>query len=114
MLMTPMIRQYEVGAEERRDAVGSVTSDRQPATFLGTVGRECADDDMAADLHGLSDTRDVSRLFFRRVEKMKRCTIVPYFICARWLPRRHIRYDPVHLVACCIQPCPRCYKRRVG
>jgi len=52
-----MIRQYEVGAEERGDAVGSVTSDRQPATFRGTVGRECADDDMAADLHGLSDTR---------------------------------------------------------
>src|SRR4051794_36217218 len=112
--MTPMIRQCEAGAEQCGDAVRGVTCHGQAAAFLRTIDCECADDDMTANFYGSSDARDISRLFFRRGEKMERCTVVPDVMMARWLPCRHIGDDPMHGVASGTEPCTRGRERRVG
>src|SRR4051794_24175145 len=112
--MAPMIRQREADAEQSGDAVSGVTCHGQAAAFLRTIDCECADDDMAANFYGSSDARDIGRLFFRRGEKMERCTVVPDVIIPRWLPRRHIGDDPIHAVASGTEPCTRRRERRVG
>ena len=78
--------QHEFRTEFRRQRIRVVAHDGQAAAFLGTVRRECSDDNLAARPQGAAQPVHISPSFCRLGQEMERGAIVPDVIAGRRAP----------------------------
>lgn len=77
MDLRPVSDGQKIGSELRCQACGVVAADRQTAAFLGTVGREGGDDDVAARPGASAESAAVGGAIGFTDQEMEDGAIVP-------------------------------------